>query len=266
MPSRFSHVFHDDHSLQFAAPQWLWFTAAAVLLTAALFWISAKARRRQLAEFADPGRRAALLASHSPAMRVVKNTMLFLALLLVGIALARPQWGEMEERVDRKGDDVVFLMDTSKSMLATDVTPNRLERAKMAVLDFLRRHAGGRVGLVAFAGDAFLQCPAHARLRCIRGIHPRDSTATRCSCRGRTSQARFSPEAVHLKNPSAGKILVLVTDGEDLERAGIDAAKKLAKDGVVVFAMGVGTPNGGISRCRARAANSSRCAMRRASR
>ena len=147
------------HALQFAAPQWLWITAAALALTAALFWVSAKARRRQLAEFADAARRADLLASHSPARRLVKNALLFLALLLVGLALARPQWGETEERVNRQGDDVVFLIDASKSMLATDVTPSRLERAKMAVLDFLRRHAGGRVGLVAFAGDAFLQCP-----------------------------------------------------------------------------------------------------------
>ena len=112
-----------SHALQFAAPQWLWFTALALALVGALFWVSARARRRQLEQFADPARRAELLASHSAVMRAVKNSLLFLALLLVGIALARPQWGETEERVDRKGDDVVFLIDTSKSMLATDVTP-----------------------------------------------------------------------------------------------------------------------------------------------
>jgi Ca-activated chloride channel family protein len=233
------------HSLQFAAPHWLWFTAVAVLLTAGLFWVSAKARRRQLAEFADPGRRAALLASHSPAKRVVKNTMLFIALLLTGISLARPQWGEMEERVDRKGDDVVFLMDTSKSMLATDVTPSRLERAKMAVLDFLRQHAGGRVGLVAFAGDAFLQCPLTLDYDAFEESI-RELDADSVLVPGTDIASALFAGSRAFEKSERRKILVLVTDGEDLEREGIDAAKKLAKDGVVVFAVGVGTSNGGI--------------------
>ena len=233
------------HSLQFAAPHWLWFTAAALLLTAALFWVSAKARRRQLAEFADAERRAALLASHSPAKRVVKNTMLFIALLLTGIALARPQWGETEERVDRKGDDVVFLIDTSKSMLATDVTPNRIERAKMTVLDFLRRHAGGRVGLVAYAGDAFLQCPLTLDYDAFEeSIREMDTDAVLVPGTDIAS-ALFAGSRAFEKSERR-KVLVLVTDGEDLERAGIDAAKKLAKDGVVVFAVGVGTSTGSI--------------------
>ena len=231
--------------LQFAAPQWLWITALALLLTAALFWVSAKVRRRQLAEFADAARRADLLASHSPAMRVVKNTMLFLALLLAGIALARPQWGETEERVDRKGDDVVFLIDCSKSMLATDVTPSRLERAKMAVLDFLRRHAGGRVGLVAFAGDAFLQCPLTLDYDAFEESI-RDLDTDSVLVPGTDIASALFAGSRAFEKSERRKILVLVTDGEDLERAGIEAAKKLAKDGVVVFAVGVGTPGGSV--------------------
>ena len=232
-----------DHALHFAAPQWLWFTALALALTGALFWVSAKARRRQLEQFADPTRRAELLASHSAVMRVVKNTMLFLALLLIGIALARPQWGETEERVDRKGDDVVFLMDTSKSMLATDVTPNRLGRAKMAVLDFVHRHAGGRVGLVAFAGDAFLQCPLtldyDAFEESIRDLDTESVLVPGTDI----ASALFAGSRAFEKSERR-KVLVLVTDGEDLERIGSDAAKQLAKESVVVFTVGVGTPSG----------------------
>ncbi len=232
-----------DHVLQFASPQWLWFTALALALTAALFWISAKARRRQLEQFADPARRAELLASHSGVMRVLKNTMLFLALLLVGLALARPQWGETEERVDRKGDDVVFLIDASKSMLAADVTPSRLERAKMAVLDFVHRHAGGRVGLVAFAGDAFLQCPLTLDYDAFEEA-VRDLDTDSVLVPGTDiASALFSGSRAFDKTERR-KVLVLVTDGEDLERIGINAAKKLGEDGVVVFTVGLGTPNG----------------------
>ena len=232
-----------DHALQFAATEWLWITAAALLLTAALFWVSAKARRRQLEQFADPARRVELLASHSAVMRVVKNAMLFLALLLVGLALARPQWGETEERVDRKGDDVVFLMDTSKSMLATDVTPSRLERAKIAVLDFVHRHAGGRVGLVAFAGDAFLQCPLTLDYDAFEEAI-RDLDTDSVLVPGTDIASALFAGSRAFEKSERRKVLVLVTDGEDLERIGIEAAKKLAKDGVVVFTVGLGTPNG----------------------
>ncbi len=231
------------HALQFAAPQWLWFTALALALVGALFWVSAKARRRQLEQFADPARRDELLASHSAVMRLVKNTMLFLSLLLVGIALARPQWGETEERVDRKGDDVVFLMDASKSMLATDVTPSRLERAKLAVLDFVHRHAGGRVGLVAFAGDAFLQCPLTLDYDAFEESI-RDLNTDSVLVPGTDIASALFAGSRAFDKAERRKVLVLVTDGEDLERIGIDAAKKLAKDRVVVFTVGVGTPGG----------------------
>jgi Ca-activated chloride channel family protein len=232
-----------DHTLQFAAPHWLWFTALALALTAALFWVSAKARRRQLEQFADPARRDELLASHSATLRAVKNATLFLSLLLIGIALARPQWGETEERVDRKGDDVVFLMDTSKSMLATDVTPSRLERAKMAVLDFVRRHAGGRVGLVAFAGDAFLQCPLTLDYDAFEEAI-RDLDTDSVLVPGTDIASALFAGSRAFEKSERRKVLVLVTDGEDLEHIGIDAAKQLAKESVVVFTVGVGTPNG----------------------
>src|SRR5947199_5213520 len=97
--------------------------------------------------------------SHSPFRRTLKNFLLVLAIAGTGIALARPQWGETAEISRALGEDILFLVDCSKSMLATDVRPSRLGRAKYAILDFVQRHGSGRVGLVAFAGQAFLQCP-----------------------------------------------------------------------------------------------------------
>jgi len=82
-----------------------------------------------------------------------------LAVAGVGLALARPQWGETTEISRALGEDTLFILDCSRSMLASDVQPNRLTRAQYSILDFVQRHGRGRVGLVAFAGQAFLQCP-----------------------------------------------------------------------------------------------------------
>ncbi|MEQ1851053.1 MAG: VWA domain-containing protein [Chthoniobacteraceae bacterium] len=232
-------------ALHFAAPYWLWLTAGAAVLAVLLFRLSAVRRRRQLAEFADPAHRAALLASHSRVKRFTKNALLFLALMLLGIALARPQWGEIEEEVERKGDDVVFLLDTSKSMLARDVLPSRIERAKMSMLDFLRRNAGGRVGLVAFAGDAFLQCPLTLDYDAFEdSVRELDTEAVLVPGTDIAS-ALFAGRSAFEKTERR-KVLVLLTDGEDLQKVGIEAAKKIATEGVTVFTVGVGTPNGGI--------------------
>lgn len=232
-------------TLQFAAPHWLWLSVVCAVFVALLFLRSAWARRRQLAEFADPARRDEMLASHSPLRRVVKNALLFAATLLLGIALARPQWGEFEEAIERKGDDVVFLLDTSKSMLAADVVPNRLERAKMAILDFLRRHAGGRVGLVAFAGDAFLQCPLTLDYDAFEESVRELDTNTVLVPGTDIASALFAGRSAFEKTERR-KVLVLLTDGEDLQRVGIEAAKKIMAEGVTVFTVGVGTPNGAL--------------------
>ena len=141
----------------FAEPRWLWL---AVLAPVALFILqrySAWARRRSLAELAAPEIINRLTASGSPWRRAMKNTLLVMASAGIGLALARPQWGEQAETSQLLGQDVVFLMDCSRSMLATDVTPNRLERAKLAIMEFVQRQAHGRAGLVAFAGQAFPQ-------------------------------------------------------------------------------------------------------------
>ena len=100
-----------------------------------------------------------LTASHSPARRRFKEVLLLLVFVFAGLALARPQWGTVETNNAWLGEDMVFVMDCSLSMTTTDVSPSRMQRAKFAVLDFVRRQSHGRVGLVAFAGSAFLQCP-----------------------------------------------------------------------------------------------------------
>ena len=227
----------------FAEPRWLWLALVGPLLLLALQRYSAWARRRQLAQIAAPEFVADLTRSHSRIRRGFKNTLLVLALAGIGLALARPQWGEQAEASHLFGQDVVFLLDCSRSMLATDVSPNRLQRAKLAILDYLQRHAHGRVGLVAFAGQAFLQCPLtfdYGAFQDALTIVDDRTIPVLGTDVGRALEEGFRA----MDKNERQKILVLLTDGEDLEKGGIRTAEKLAKDGVVVFTLGVGTPAG----------------------
>src|ERR1017187_9185552 len=148
--------FADFH---FAEPRWLWLAAVAPVLLALLQRHAAHARREQLARMASPHFVGQLTASHSPARRTFKNVLLLAAVALAGLALARPQWGRIEAGNAWLGEDVVFVLDCSLSMTTSDVLPSRMQRAKFAMLDFVRKQSHGRVGLVAFAGSAFIQCP-----------------------------------------------------------------------------------------------------------
>ena len=227
----------------FAEPHWLWLAVLGPLVLVGLQRYSAWARNKQLARVAAPAFLKELSASYSAGRRLVKNGLLVLAVAAIGIALARPQWGEQEQSSRMLGQDVVFLLDCSESMMANDVTPSRLERAKLAILDYVQRHAHGRVGLVAFAGQAFLQCPLTfdygAFYDSLMAIDSRTIPVPG------TDIGRALDEGSRAVEKRSGvKLLVLLTDGEDLEKGGPRMAKKLAKEGVVVFTLGVGTPAG----------------------
>ena len=227
----------------FETPGWLWLAVVAPLL---LVWLQRRAavkRKWQLAQIASPRFVAELTASHSPAQRRFKNSLLLLAFALMGIALARPQWGELKSSGQFLGEDVVFVMDCSYSMLSTDVRPSRLRRAKLAVADFVRAQGRGRVGLVAFAGGAFLQCPLTLDYEAFQdslGALDEKTIPVPGTDIGRAlSEANQAME----KN-SRRKLVVLLTDGEDLENGGVATAQKLGTNGVVVFTVGIGTPSG----------------------
>ena len=227
----------------FAEPAWLWLALLAPLCVLALNRYAARARKKQLGLFAAPEMLADLLRSHSPVRRAAKNLLLILGIAGMGLALARPQWGETTEISQALGEDILFVLDCSKSMLATDVLPSRIERAKYAILDFVQKHGRGRVGLVAFSGQAFLQCPLtfdydafrNALLACDEKTIPV----------GGTDIGRALEEAsLAMEKNDRRKVMILVTDGEDLEKTGVTMARSLAAKGVVVHAIGVGTANG----------------------
>jgi Ca-activated chloride channel family protein len=228
----------------FEEPHWLWLALAGPVLLLWLHRHAARARRQQLAQLASPHFVAELTRSHSPARRALKNVFVLFAVALLGLALARPQWGKMEAHEQWLGEDILFVLDCSRSMLATDIQPNRLERAKFAIRDFVQRHATGRVGLVAFAGTAFLQCPLtfdhDAFESALRDLDERTIPV------GGTDIGRALQEArATMGKKSSRKLVVLITDGEDLEKGGPRAAEALAKEGVTIYTIGVGTAAGG---------------------
>ena len=227
----------------FEAPRWLWLAVVAPLLLAWLHRRAAVKRRQQLAQIASPRFVEELAASHSPARRRFKNFLLLLALVFAGIALARPQWGELKSSGQWLGEDVVFVLDGSYSMLSTDVRPNRLQRAKLAISDFVRTHGRGRVGLVTFAGGAFLNCPLTLDYDAFENALAAVDEKT-IPLPG-TDIGRALLEANRaMEKDSRRKLVVLLTDGEDLEKGGLATAKRLGTNGVVVFTVGVGSPAG----------------------
>lgn len=232
----FAHPHFED-------PRWLWLAFAGPVLLVLLHRYAAAARRRQLARVATEHFLATLTQSHSAVRRAVKSFLLVLAVAGVGLALARPQWGTVETKSEWAGEDVVFALDCSQSMVATDVLPNRLERAKFAVRDFVRRQARGRVGLVAFAGSSFLQCPLTFDHDAFEDAL--SAVDARTIAVAGTDLGRALKEANRaMEKQSRRKVVVLLTDGEDLEKGGVATAQSLATNGVVVFTLGVGTAAG----------------------
>ena len=230
--------------MKFAQPLWL---LAGLIACAALVWRYRRfdARQRvELAKFASAGLIAQLTASVSPARRHIKRALVIAGVACLAVALARPLAGFRWEEARRQGLDLMFAVDTSKSMLAQDVKPDRLTRAKMAVEDLLGKMDGDRVGLVAFAGNAFLQCPLTLDYDAFR--QSLAALDTKIIPRGGTdiASAIRETQAALEGNGNNERILVLLTDGEDLEGSALDAARAAAKNGLKIFTVGVGSTSG----------------------
>jgi Ca-activated chloride channel homolog len=230
----------------FFAPVWLLVGLVAVIAIV-LLEIGARRRRKQAMQlFAASHLVAALTGSVSPLKRLLKTVLLITAVALLFVAMARPHLLYDWQEESRSGVDILLAVDCSKSMLTEDVKPNRIERAKLAIADFADRLPDNRLGLIAFAGDAFLECP-------LTLDHDAFQTAVRdldtdTIPRPGTDIATAIDLAVDaLKSqPNNLKFLILVTDGEDLEGRVLDAAKNAAQSGLKIYTVGVGTPNGDL--------------------
>ena len=230
--------------MKFAQPVWL---LAGLIACAALIWRYRRFDARQRAElrkFASESLIAQLTTSVSPARRQIKRVLVVAGVACLALALARPLVGFRWEEAKRKGLDLFFAVDTSRSMLAQDVKPDRLTRAKMAVEDLVAKMDGDRIGLIAFAGNAFLQCPLTLDYDAFR--QSLDVLDTKIIPRGGTdiASAIHEAEAALEGKGNNERILVLLTDGEDLEGSALEAARAAAKNGLKIFTVGIGSANG----------------------
>ena len=199
-------------------------------LVAAALVVSSRQKRRSLEAFVDPH----LLARHTDedrrGGRLLKGLLLLASLGLMLFSLAGPRWGSHYQEISRKGVDIVVVVDVSGSMLVEDMEPNRLERARGKILDFLRVIQGDRVTLDYAALQMFVD-----------GLQP-DLVPVPGTDLGAAIEKGLSALD---SNARTDKVIILVTDGEDNEGQGVEAARKAAAKGVKIFSLGMGEPWGG---------------------
>ena len=207
------------------------------------FWWSERVKQKLLTQFVEPRLLAQLTVGISLVRRKWRYSLAILAVALLIITGARPQYGFDLEEVSQSGLDIVVAVDTSKSMLATDIAPNRLARAKLAALELTQTAKADRLGLVAFAGEAFLECPLTI-----------DDTAFQQSVQaldvntipqgGTALAAAIDTTLEAFKEKGNHRALVLFTDGEDNDEGALEAAQRAAKEGLKIFTIGIGSAEG----------------------
>lgn len=229
--------------MDFSQPAWL-IGGFGVCLGLFFFFRSlAKSRQASLEKFVAQQLIGRLTGNISTTRRHLKKLLILVAVFLCFGALARPQLGSQWVEVKRKGIDLLFALDTSKSMLAEDIKPNRLQRASLAIQDFVEKLDGDRVGLLPFAGTAYLMCPLTIDYRAF--FHSLSAVNTDLIPLGGTNIAAVIEKAVQtLDNAANHKILIILTDGENLQGDAIQAAETAAKQGLSIYTVGIGTSQG----------------------
>ena len=231
--------------MSFGAPEWL----GGLLLVPLLIVLFVRAERRghkRLQEFVSAHLLPQLAGTVNRPRRITRFALQLLGLSLALVSLAQPRWGYTFEDVKRKGLDLLIAVDTSRSMLSNDVQPNRLERVKLAVQDLINELQGDRVGLIAFAGRAFLQAPLTIDYDAV--VEAINDLDTKTIPEGGTNISAAIALATQSfgKSATGNRALIIFTDGEELSGDAVKTAKEAADAGVRIFTVGVGTPQGSL--------------------
>ncbi len=235
--------------MNFAYAYMLWMLAIIPPALIVFFWWAWRERQRLMTQFIQARLLPGLTIGLAPTRQKVRFALITIAVTLLILALARPQWGFMWEESKQKGLDIVVAIDTSKSMLAEDIAPNRLQRAKLAALDLMQQAQSDRLGLVAFAGSAFLQCPLTIDDNAFR--QSVEALDVNIIPQGGTALAEaITTAATAFKEGDNFKVLVVFTDGEDNDENALQAAQAAAQEGMKIFTVGIGTPEGEILRIK----------------
>src|SRR4026208_140511 len=232
-------------AMTFGAPQWLWGLFLIPILVA-LFVRSERRGLKRLQEFVSARLLPQLAGTVNRPRRMIRFALQLLGLALAIVSLAQPRWGYTFEDVKRKGLDLLIAVDTSRSMLSNDVQPTRLDRVKFAIQDLVGELQGDRVGLIAFAGRAFLQAPLTIDYDAV--VEALNDLDTKTIPEGGTniSSAIILATQSFGKSAMGNRVLVIFTDGEELSGDAVKTAKEAADAGVRIFTVGVGTPQGSL--------------------
>ena len=211
---------------------------------AVFFWLAWSARKQALIKFGNLNLVNQLMPDASNRKHALKFILIILALAFLIIGWANPQWGTKREKIKRKSVDVFLALDISQSMMAEDISPTRLDRAKRFAQDLVRALQGERIGLVIFAGNAYLQIPLTTDyavmqlfLRSVNpGLAPNQGTAIADAVD--IVESSFDPDN------QSHKAMVLITDGENHDDEALQSVKTAHRNGLLVFSVGVGTPEG----------------------
>lgn len=219
----------------------LWAVPVGALLLAG-YW---SWRRRSVERLGDPGLVKRLLPDMSPARFWLKNALFGLGLVLLAVSWANPQRGAKQQQAKQESADVFIALDISQSMLARDIAPSRLEYAQVFAKKLVETLEGERIGLIFFAGDAFLQMPLSTDynflMQSLQNAEP-DLI---------TEQGTAIPSAIDLAmksfgdEPGGGRALIIITDGENHDEDAVDRAEAAYGDGIVISTVGAGTTDGG---------------------
>lgn len=230
--------------MRWEQPEWLW-----GLFLVPVYWLGVWAYRRwqinARKKLADAHLLPVVEEPVSKAKPWIKWLLQGLALAFLALALANPQYGTQNQKVERKGSDLVFALDVSRSMLCEDLAPSRLQYAKQLISSALSNLGGERVGLVVYAGSAYPQLPLTTDYGAAR-MMLQTADPDMVSAQG-TAMAQALETALELfdQNTEQGKTLVVISDGEDHEAGWESTMEQLAAAGIQVHTLGVGTPAGG---------------------
>jgi Ca-activated chloride channel homolog len=229
--------------IRFAHPEYLYLLLLVPVL-AGMFILAAASRRRSRSRFSSRMMFTRLAVNHSGGKTVVKSLLLILAAIVLPLALANPQVGTRIEEVKQEGIDLFIALDVSRSMLAEDVTPNRLEKAKYELHNLINRLSGDRIGLIVFSGEAYTQFPLtidYGAADLFLDVITVESVSTPGTAIG--SSIGQALKSFDFDHPST-KALVIITDGENNSGDAVEAAKDAAGKGVRIYTIGMGSPAG----------------------
>lgn len=230
--------------LRFEHPEYFFLLLLIPAVISLFIFVQWQSKKR-IQQIGNPETIKRLMPERNEKKSLIKFLLLNLIIALLVLTLAQPQMGTKMEKVQRKGIDVMIALDVSKSMLSQDVAPSRLEKSKLLIQTLLKKLDGDRVGLIIFAGKAYLQMPLTVDYSSIL-LHLRSITTNSVPTQGTIiTEALWQAEKAFKSTDKKHKAVIVITDGEDHEEDAINTAEKLASDGTKIFTVGVGTPRGG---------------------